>query len=359
MKYLAPIPKQFVDQNGLPLSNGAVHVYISGDTQYANIYQDADGNELMPNPARLDSNGAWVGFVTAGIPLDYVVEDKDGNVQFEYEKVVAGGGSGGGDGPVYVQESHTSSDSNVTITSQKTTCTFDSDLEYFAGELHVRFQNSGQAATVTLYVNNEYNDKIVSTLPVISGMTHLMVPLSVPAGILRAEVTFATASTPSSVKFDLVGYNMGAGGGGGGQSLSATLPLKIEAGKITNNGTGLTCTGDNAWAEGKSNEATGHYSHVEGQLCKAKGQASHAGGQACETSGQNSFAHGAYLKTSNQSSCQAAFGMYNSDQKAMFVIGNGTAENNRKDAFKVDQSGHLWCMVNGTLTDVSELLASL
>lgn len=93
MKYLAPIPKQFVDQNGLPLSNGAVHVYISGDTQYANVYQDADGNELMPNPARLDSNGAWLGFVTAGAPLDYVVEDKDGNVQFEYEKVVAGSGT--------------------------------------------------------------------------------------------------------------------------------------------------------------------------------------------------------------------------------------------------------------------------
>jgi hypothetical protein len=93
MKYLAPIPKQFVDQNGLPLSNGTVHVYISGDTQYANVYQDADGEELLPNPARLDSNGAWVGFVTAGIPLDYVVEDKDGNVQFEYEKVIAGSGT--------------------------------------------------------------------------------------------------------------------------------------------------------------------------------------------------------------------------------------------------------------------------
>ena len=93
MKYLAPIPKQFVDQNGLPLSDGKVHVYISGDTQYANVYQDADGNELMPNPVPLDSNGAWVGFVTAGVPLDYVVEDKDGNVQFEYEKVVAGSGT--------------------------------------------------------------------------------------------------------------------------------------------------------------------------------------------------------------------------------------------------------------------------
>lgn len=106
MKYLSPIPKQFVDQNGLPLSDGKVHVYISGDTQYANVYQDADGNELMPNPARLDSNGAWVGFVTAGVPLDYVVEDKDGNVQFEYEKVVAGGGGGGSQ----VQSNWTESD---------------------------------------------------------------------------------------------------------------------------------------------------------------------------------------------------------------------------------------------------------
>ena len=224
MKYLAPIPKQFVDHSGVPLFNGTVHVYISGDTQYANVYQDADGEELMPNPARLDSNGAWAGFVTAGIPLDYVVKDKDGNVQFEYEKVVAGGGQGGGDGPVYVQESHTSSDSNVTVASQKTTCTFDSNLNDFTGELHVRFQNSGKAATVTFYVNNEYYDKAVSTLPVMTGVTHLMVPVSVKSGRLRAEVTFATVSTPSSVKFDLAGYNLGTGGGGssggGGQTLT-------------------------------------------------------------------------------------------------------------------------------------------
>lgn len=281
MKYLAPIPKQFVDQSGLPLSNGAVHVYISGDTQHANVYQDADGEELIPNPARLDSNGAWQGFVTAGVPLDYVVEDKDGNVQFEYEKVVAGSGT-----------ANVAIEPVLTSGTKIAECWVDGELlELFAPE----------------------------------------------------------------------------------DSVAATLPIKIVAGTITNNGTGLTCTGANAWAEGlnttasgeashsegKSNEATGDYSHAEGQLCKAKGQASHAGGQSCETSGQNSFANGAHLKTSNQSSCQAAFGMYNSDQKAMFVIGNGTAENNRKDAFKVDQSGHLWCMVNGTLTDVSELLVNL
>lgn len=264
MKYLAPIPKQFVDQNGLPLSNGTVHVYISGDTQYANVYQDTDGEELMPNPARLDSNGAWVGFVTAGVPLDYVVEDKDGNVQFEYEKVVAGSGV-----------ANVAIEPVLTSGTKIAECWVDGELlELFAPE---------------------------------------------------------------------------------GGSYTANLPIKITSGTITNNGTGITCTGDNAWAEGKSNEATGHYSHVEGQLCKAKGQASHAGGQSCETSGQNSFAHGAYLKTSNQSSCQAAFGMYNSDQKAMLVIGNGTNDNNRKDAFKVDSNGDTWVMIGGVLTKVTNV----
>ena len=161
--------------------------------------------------------------------------------------------------------------------------------------------------------------------------------------------------------------------GGGGSSIQAELPLKVVNGTLTNNGTVLTCTGDNAWAEGlnttasgeaahsegKSNEATGNYSHAEGQLCKAKAQASHAGGQSCETSGQNSFAHGAYLKTSGQSSCQAAFGMYNSDQKAMFVVGNGTSDNARHDVFKVDSNGNAWIMIGGTLTNISSLLANL
>lgn len=96
MKYLTPVPKQFVDQSGVPYSGGKVSVYVTGSTDFAEIYLDADGETLAPNPARLDSNGSWICFVSADQILDYVVQDKDDHVVATYEKVVVGGGGGEG-----------------------------------------------------------------------------------------------------------------------------------------------------------------------------------------------------------------------------------------------------------------------
>jgi len=96
MKYLTPVPKQFVDQSGVPYSGGKVSVYVTGSTDFAEIYLDADGETLAPNPARLDSNGSWICFVSPDQVLDYVVQDEDNHVVATYEKVVVGGGSGEG-----------------------------------------------------------------------------------------------------------------------------------------------------------------------------------------------------------------------------------------------------------------------
>lgn len=92
MRYLTPVPKQFVDQSGIPYSDGTVSVYLSGDSELADIYEDAEGDALYPNPCRLDSNGAWQCFVPGGVPLDYIIKDKNGNVVFEFYDVLPSGG---------------------------------------------------------------------------------------------------------------------------------------------------------------------------------------------------------------------------------------------------------------------------
>lgn len=92
MFYLAPIPKQFVDSSGVPYSDGTVEVFLHNDTQRGEIYLDAEGTALAPNPAKLDSHGAWIGYVPADVEYDYIIKDKNGNVVFSFSNVVAVGG---------------------------------------------------------------------------------------------------------------------------------------------------------------------------------------------------------------------------------------------------------------------------
>lgn len=115
MKYLTPVPKQFVDQSGVPYSGGKVSVYVTGSTDFAEIYLDADGESLAPNPARLDSNGSWICFVSPDQVLDYVVQDKDDHVVATYEKVVVGGSGGGGSGEYEAGEGINIEDNTISL----------------------------------------------------------------------------------------------------------------------------------------------------------------------------------------------------------------------------------------------------
>lgn len=88
MFYLVPVPKQFVDFSGVPYSGGSVTVYVHGTTDKAQIYAEADSNVLLNNPCQLDSDGAWKCFVPADTSLDYIVQDRDGNVVASYMNIV-------------------------------------------------------------------------------------------------------------------------------------------------------------------------------------------------------------------------------------------------------------------------------
>lgn len=96
MRYLAPIPSQFLDETGTPYYNGKVYVYIHGDSQLAlaDIYQNAETDELAENPAPLDSHGMWQAFVDADRSFDYLVKDSDGNVVASFYDVTFPTGEG-------------------------------------------------------------------------------------------------------------------------------------------------------------------------------------------------------------------------------------------------------------------------
>lgn len=178
---------------------------------------------------------------------------------------------------------------------------------------------------------------------------------------------------------------------------SANAPITIIGKTITNNGTGLTVTGSHAWAEGDTTKATGDCSHAEGSVtqatsscCHAEGMNtkaasmySHSEGSMTEASGTASHSEGVTTKaTGNYAHAEgmdtvaggtashaegegtrttktggSACGRFNDAQDALFVVGNGIDDNNRKDVFKVDEYGNTWIMINGVLTNISSLLA--
>lgn len=88
MHYLPPIPKQFVNVNGVPLTNGTLHVFLHGKPDYASVWAEADTDRPAENPVQLESNGAWVAFLDSNVPYDILVYDKLGFVQFSYINVV-------------------------------------------------------------------------------------------------------------------------------------------------------------------------------------------------------------------------------------------------------------------------------
>jgi hypothetical protein len=151
-----------------------------------------------------------------------------------------------------------------------------------------------------------------------------------------------------------------------GDSSHAEGSFTIAVGNIAHaEGQQTTAIGVGSHAEGQQTTAVGDYSHAEGKSSKAVGTNSHAEGTGTTAAGTNSHAEGFLTKAiggyshteglgtvANQSYMQA-IGQYNvtgSDQHyAYFVVGNGTADASRSNAFRVSGSGQ--CLAGGTFTN--------
>jgi hypothetical protein len=92
--------------------------------------------------------------------------------------------------------------------------------------------------------------------------------------------------------------------------------------------------------------ANGHYSHAEGRGSRTKGIGSHA-------EGQYTIANGEYQHV------QGKYNIEDSNDKYAFIIGNGTDNDNRSNAFAVDWNGNIYVNNSETGVDVSDLLARI
>lgn len=196
----------FDDINGRPLVGGKLYTYQAGTSTPATTYRDSSGTDANTNPVLLDERGEAVVYLDESKSYKFVLKDSLDSTIWEEDGITAGS-SGGGGGVNYVNESYTSSDDNVEVSQSGMSCVFNTDLNNFVGEVHVRFQNTSNNMSLTQYVNGTSNG-IISTLPIMSGVTHATMPVIVESGVLKIQVTFDTPSTSSSVKFDLVGYGI-------------------------------------------------------------------------------------------------------------------------------------------------------
>ena len=123
-------------------------------------------------------------------------------------------------------------------------------------------------------------------------------------------------------------------------------------------GGGTTASGPNSHAEGSGATASGPNSHAEGGGTTASGPNSHAEGGGTTASGPNSHAEGeSTIAASTYQHVQGKYNVSDSNGTYAFIIGNGTANNARHNAFAIDWNGNIY--VNGSATGVNvETLSS-
>ena len=115
-----------------------------------------------------------------------------------------------------------------------------------------------------------------------------------------------------------------------------------------------------AHVEGSSNKVYCNNVHVEGLGNTAmNSNAGHVGGWKNTINGDTAFAHGHGLKATG--TCSFVVGRYNVESNAStptlsnaarFIVGNGTTDSNRSNAFTVYADGHGEIQTQGT-TDIS------
>ena len=151
-----------------------------------------------------------------------------------------------------------------------------------------------------------------------------------------------------------VGFDVGMGSLAEGESAAcgaishAEGYRTIAAGRFSHSEGWGACAGNSyadyaSHAEGYMSTASAPLAHAEGNDTKASGHCSHAEGNITQASGEYSHTQGDH--TIAGSAAQTAMGRFNvedaNDVKAL-IIGNGTDEDNRSNAFAVDWDGDVW-----------------
>ena len=106
--------------------------------------------------------------------------------------------------------------------------------------------------------------------------------------------------------------------------------------------------GNYGTALGNSNKALGDNSVATGVGTYARAASSRAGGRYSRAESEYSVAEGLHVVTDASTPAQVVFGRYNrAHNNSLFIIGNGTSDTQRSNAFELRQNGSVW-VLDGT-----------
>lgn len=148
-----------------------------------------------------------------------------------------------------------------------------------------------------------------------------------------------------------------------GQCSNAEGLLSVASGHFSHaEGTRTKATTNNAHSEGDMTVASGRQSHAEGSETVASGFCAHSEGSKTKATNYYSHAEGYYTIAAGRN--QTAMGKFNaSDTSSLLIVGNGTSDTERKNAFKLSSGGDGYFagdvyVLNATDTSASSKLAT-
>lgn len=119
-------------------------------------------------------------------------------------------------------------------------------------------------------------------------------------------------------------------------------------------GGGTTASGTSSHSEGGGTVASGDYSHSEGSGTVANGTSSHSEGSGTVASGNYSHSEGYNTKASSMyQHTEGKWNVEDSNNKFAHIIGNGTANNARSNAYAVDWDGKIYTHNSATGFDIN------
>ena len=132
--------------------------------------------------------------------------------------------------------------------------------------------------------------------------------------------------------------------------------------------TGVTshAEGYSTRATGASSHSEGHYtwsggsgSHSEGRGTSAEGVASHAEGEYAYATGEYSHAEGhGTVATGEAQHVEGTYNIEDTENKFAHIIGNGTNQDKRSNAFAIDWNGNIYVNNSPTGVNVNDLQAA-